>query len=401
MFLKIIIKLFILINIIITTHLSYAQEDVGKYILEDSIDEVYGIINQRYITNVNQNGITESAINGIMHGLDEHSIYFNPKQYKEFRNSTDGEFGGVGIEMAKINDIIAVMTVMKDTPADKAGIISEDVITEINDETILNLSMYQIGQKVRGAVGSKVKIKIYRKSIDQILEFILTRESIKIGTVKYDIIDKNDNIGYIEVFMFNHQTADDFIFAINFLLAQNIKYLIIDLRDNPGGLLDAAVKISNIFLQKNQLITTVKARDDTLLSEYRAKENNNIFTNIPIAILINKGSASASEIVAAALQENDIAKLIGEKSFGKASVQELIELTAIPGAAIKITVAKYFTPKGKMIHGVGIVPDFEIIDIKQKINVKKYKKNYNKNEQDYNQDNVLQSAKTILKENTN
>jgi carboxyl-terminal processing protease len=328
-----------------------------------AIDEVSDIIQNKYIANVENDKITEGAISGIMHSLDKYSIFFNKDDYKDFRSNTDGEFGGIGVEMTKLpKDTFATVTnVIEDAPAYNVGMQFGDLITHINSNSVVNLNIMQISKLIRGKQNTNVILTAYRPSNKQIYEFNLVRKEIKINSVMSKILPHN--IALIEIKMFNYKTYDDFVKTIKKINLNERNGLIIDLRNNPGGLLDPAVDIANLFLVNGDLITTIIGKNGMRSKEYRAVNATKFINNIQIILLINGKSASSAEILAAALRENNVAALIGEKTFGKASVQELIELKSIPGTAVKVTTAMYYTPKNKMIHDVGIEPDITVKDI--------------------------------------
>jgi carboxyl-terminal processing protease len=324
------------------------------------IEEVYDI--------QSDTKITEGALNGIMHSLDPYSSFFNESDFLEFQNNTNGNFGGIGLEMTQTKKdnitYINVMSVFPNTPAARAGMMSGDVLIAVDNQNISGLNLAQVSKKVRGLTGTKVNLSIFRPLENKNYNFSLIREEIKIKSVH---LKYQTGIPIIEIRMFTNNTYNDFIAAVQDINANNLKAIIIDVRNNPGGLLDSAVRICDLFLPVNANITTVVAKNNNIIANYVSTRKPHItLHNIPIYILINKGSASASEVLAACLQENSVAKLIGEKTFGKASVQEMIKLESLNGAAIKLTVAKYLTPSGKMIHGIGIEPDIYIKDIRAK-----------------------------------
>lgn len=330
---------------------------------KEAWEEVNDIIKEKYIDQVNEKKITRGAISGAIGSLDPHSTYFDPEEYQEFKNNTQGKFCGIGIEAIKnANESdINVMSVLYNSPAMREGVENGDIITHVNNESLTGMSLYNATRKIRGECGTAFKMTIYRPKTRETRTFTIKRMEVKIDSVKYKMLE--NKIGLIEVRVFNNTTYDAFLNATNSL--GKVNGLIIDLRSNPGGLLESAVNISNLFLSEGQLITAVRGKNNAKIYDYIATNKTpSIQKNIPIVVLTNNGSASASEVLAACLKEHSVATIIGEKSFGKASVQELMELSAIKGAAIKITVAKYYTPKGNMIHGVGIQPDIKVQDIR-------------------------------------
>jgi len=333
------------------------------------VEEVYDIIKEKYFyEDQSDMKITEGAINGMMHSLDPYSSFFSESDFLEFQNNTNGNFGGIGLEMTqnKKDNItyINVMSVFPNTPAARAGMMSGDILISVDNQNIAGMNLAQVSKKVRGLVGTKVNLSIFRPLENKNYNLSLTREEIKIKSVH---LKYQHNIPIVEIRMFANSTYNDFLGAIKNINANNLPAIVIDVRNNPGGLLDSAVRICDLFLPVNANITTVIAKNNNVIANYVATRKPHVtLHNIPIYVLINKGSASASEVLAACLQENNVAKLVGEKTFGKASVQEMIKLESLEGAAIKLTVAKYLTPSGKMIHGVGIEPDIYIKDVRSK-----------------------------------
>jgi carboxyl-terminal processing protease len=333
------------------------------------VEEVYDIIKEKYFyEDQSDMKITEGAINGMMHSLDPYSSFFSESDFLEFQNNTNGNFGGIGLEMTqnKKDNItyINVMSVFPNTPAARAGMMSGDILISVDNQNIAGMNLAQVSKKVRGLVGTKVNLSIFRPLENKNYNLSLTREEIKIKSVH---LKYQHHIPIVEVRMFANSTYNDFLGAIKNINANNLPAIVIDVRNNPGGLLDSAVRICDLFLPVNANITTVIAKNNNVIANYVATRKPHVtLNNIPIYVLINKGSASASEVLAACLQENNVAKLVGEKTFGKASVQEMIKLESLEGAAIKLTVAKYLTPSGKMIHGVGIEPDIYIKDVRSK-----------------------------------
>ena len=325
------------------------------------IDEVSEIIRQKYILgDINNKYLTNSAVDGMLRGLDPYSGYFDADELQNFQNNADGLFSGIGIEMIiDINSECPVITnVFDNSPAMKAGLMQGDIITHVDNMPLVGKKQNVVAGMLKGAKGTQVKLTIFRYHTNETFSVILKRDRVKTPSVVSKIY--NNNIAIIEVKLFNKQTYNDFVDQLNKIRREyHLKGIIIDLRNNPGGLLESAVDLANLFLHDGQLITTVKGRNDVKVFEYVARNTNNVLGNTKLAILINKGSASASEILAGCLQDYGIAKLIGEQTFGKALVQEVFTLQNSPGA-VKLTTGQYHTPKDKPINGIGITPDIVV-----------------------------------------
>ena len=327
--------------------------------ISPSVEEVKQIIEDKYIIdNVEDKHLQNGAIDGMLRSLDPYSTYFDAEELQNFDNNTNGMFSGVGMEMiATGGDNIMVSSIFKDAPADKAGIIIGDIITQIDDKTISGMKLSQVSKMIRGERGTKVKLTLYRPTTGETYSKVLTRSAIKMKNVSGRV---RDNIAIIDIKMFNNQTYNSFVETINNIRKKNnIDGLIIDLRNNPGGLLESAVDLANLFLSNGQLITSVVGRNGKKEFDYIARNKENVFDDLPIVLLVNKGSASASEILAGCLQDYGIATLIGEQTFGKALVQQIFSMKTTNGA-VKLTTGQYHTPKDKKINGVGIKPDIEV-----------------------------------------
>ncbi len=315
---------------------------------------VMDLIKKVYVKETTDKQLVESAISGILNGLDPHSSFFNEKEFDELKTTTKGEFGGIGVEIMVESPGLRVISPIDDTPAFKEGIKAGDMIFAIDDEMIVNMTPNDAIGKMRGARGSKVKISVLREGKSEPLEFTLIRDIIKANPVKYHLYK---DLAYIRVASFTMQTADLLKNAIEDLKKQagnnKIKGYVLDLRNNPGGILEQSVYVTNLFLN-NGLIVSTRGRDNKEQMSFSATADTSIKTE-PLVVLINNGSASASEIVAGALQDHKRAIIVGTKSFGKGSVQSVL---ALPGyGAIKLTTALYYTPSGKSIQAEGIVPD--------------------------------------------
>jgi carboxyl-terminal processing protease len=321
----------------------------------DIFGEVLEKINKEYVDEINQSESMDSAINGLLQSLDPYSAYMSPETFNEMQTETSGEFGGLGIEVGMESGVVKVISPIDDTPASKAGIKAGDYIVKINNIQVQGKSLTEAVDLMRGPVGSGIELTIRRGGEKKALIFNIVREIIQIKSVKADILEKN--IGYIRLTSFNENSAKQIKKEINKLEKnQNIKSYIFDLRNNPGGLLSQAITISDFFLNNGEIVST-KSRKKSENRKWFAKKGD-LIKGKTIIVLINYGSASASEIVAGALKDHKRAILLGENSYGKGSVQSIIPLKN--NGAIRLTVAKYYLPSGKSISEVGVSPDIEI-----------------------------------------
>ncbi|MGC1447743.1 MAG: S41 family peptidase, partial [Xanthobacteraceae bacterium] len=304
--------------------------------------------------------LVESAINGMLAGLDPHSSYMDPKSFRDMQVQTRGEFGGLGIEVTMEDGLVKVVAPIDDTPAAKAGVMANDIITKLDDDQVQGLTLNQAVDKMRGPVNTKIKLTIMRKGSDKPIEVSIMRDVIRVKSVRSH--PEGEDVGYIRITQFNEQTTDGLKQAINDLNnslgADKIKGYIVDLRNNPGGLLDQAISVSDTFLDKGEIVST-RGRNPEETQRFNARPGD-MTKGKPVIVLINGGSASASEIVAGALQDHKRATLVGTRSFGKGSVQTIIPLGAGNGA-LRLTTARYFTPSGRSIQAKGIVPDIEVM----------------------------------------
>ena len=322
--------------------------------------KVLNFVQQYYVEEVDTKKLVYGAIKGMLQELDPHTNFLPPDLYKEFENETSGEFGGLGIEITVQNDVLTVIAPIEDTPAWEAGIQAGDKIVEVNGESTKGLSLAEAAQKMRGKKGSKVRMGIFRDGFDKPKEFVVQRGVVKVRSVKYT--DLNYGFGYIRLTSFIENSGSEMEKAVKEHVKNakgNVKGIIIDLRRNPGGLLDQAIRISNLFLDKGIIVSTI-GRNQREKEVVMAKKDG-AYMNFPIIVLINEYSASASEILAGALQDNKRALIMGQTSFGKGSVQSVVKLG--DGSALKLTVARYYTPSGKSIQSVGIKPDVFIDDV--------------------------------------
>jgi carboxyl-terminal processing protease len=322
--------------------------------------DVFERIRTDYVEKPDDSKLMEGAINGMISALDPHSRYMNAKGWSDMQETTHGEFGGLGIEVTMEEGLVKVVTPIDDTPASKAGIMSGDVITQIDDDAIQGLTLDQAVVKMKGPADSKIKLKIVRKGADAPIDIALVREVIRVRPVRYHT-DGGD-IGYIRITSFNEQTTDGLrkaIAAISKEIPQDkLAGYVVDLRNNPGGLLDQAVSVSSTFMNRGEVVST-RGRLPEETQRFTAR-GGDITKGKPLVVLINGGSASASEIVAGALHDHKRATLIGTRSFGKGSVQTIIPLGTNNGA-LALTTARYYTPSGRSIQAQGVMPDVEVI----------------------------------------
>ena len=330
-----------------------AENDIYKKI--DLFGEVLEKINKEYVDEINQSESMDSAINGLLQSLDPYSAYMSPEIFNEMQTETSGEFGGLGIEVSMESGVVKVISPIDDTPASRAGIKAGDYIVKINDVQVQGKSLSEAVDLMRGPVGSGIELTIRRRGERKALIFNVVREIIQIQSVKADILEKN--IGYLRLTSFNENSGKQIEREIKKLEKnKDVKSYILDLRNNPGGLLSQAIKNSDFFLDNGEIVST-KSRKPSENRKWFAKKGD--LTNGKVLIvLINYGSASASEIVAGALKDHKRAILLGENSYGKGSVQSIIPLKN--DGAIRLTVAKYYLPSGKSISEVGVSPDIEI-----------------------------------------
>jgi len=321
--------------------------------------KVLNLVQQYYVEPVDTKKLIYGGIKGMLQELDPHTNFLPPEIYKEFETETSGEFGGLGIEITVQNDVLTVISPIEDTPAWEAGIKAGDRIVEINGESTKGLSLAEAAQRMRGKRGSKVKMLIFREGFDKPKEFIISRGVVKVRSVKYTNLE--DGYAYIRLTSFIENSASELEKAIRQHIRNNkeVKGLILDLRRNPGGLLDQAIRISDMFLEEGTIVSTI-GRNKSEKEVVTAKKNSP-FPDFPIIILINEYSASASEILAGALQDNSRALVMGQRSFGKGSVQSVVKLG--DGSGLKLTVARYYTPKGVSIQAEGIKPDIAIDEV--------------------------------------
>ncbi len=353
---KLRIKIFFLIVSIFCNTVSFSTPEESIYEKIDLFGEVLNEINKEYVDDVDQSEIMDAAINGVLQSLDPYSAYMSPESFQNMQTETSGEFGGLGIEVSMESGVVKVISPLDDSPAYEAGVKAGDYIVKIDDIQVQGKTLSEAVEIMRGPVGSNIEITVRRIGVKKALIFDITREIIKIRSVKSKIID--DNIGYIRLTAFNENSGRQIKKKLNeFKNNQKIKGFILDLRNNPGGLLSQAIQISDFFLSSGEIVST-KSRKESENRKWFAKDGD-ILNGKTLVVLINNGSASASEIVAGALKDHKRAILIGENSYGKGSVQSIIPLKN--KGAIRLTISKYYLPSGKSISEVGVTPDI-IVD---------------------------------------
>ncbi len=347
----------------------------------DLFSDVLEKIKNEYVDEVDQSEVIDSAINGMLQSLDPYSSYMNPESFKNMNIETKGEFGGLGIEITMESGFVKVITPIEDSPADKIGVKAGDYIIKINDKQVKGLTLMQAVNLMRGKIGTSINITVRRVDVDDDLKFTIIRDKIKVREVSSSIIN---NVGYIRLRAFNEQSGNQLLAKIKDFSKDNnnLTGYILDLRNNPGGLLSQAIQITDTFLDGGEIVST-RGREKNDIKIYTAKRGDAL-KGKPLIVLINRGSASASEIVSGALKDHKRAILLGEKSFGKGSVQTIIPLKG--NGALRLTTAKYYLPSGNSISEIGVEPD---------IVVKENKENFKIN--DGKNDNQLEYALNLLK----
>ncbi|MCF6322875.1 MAG: S41 family peptidase [Gammaproteobacteria bacterium] len=340
-------------------HVLAERDDNNALPLEElrAFTEVFANIKNNYVEDVSDKELLENAIRGMLSGLDPHSSYLDTDAYKELQVGTSGEFGGLGIEVSMEDGFVKVVSPIDDTPADAAGIKTGDLIIRLDDTPVKGLTLREAVNLMRGKPGSDILLTIVRDGTDRPLKITITRDIIQVKSVKYESLEPG--FGYVRITQFQSHTGSDLKEAINELKKENngaLNGLILDLRNNPGGVLNAAFEVSDAFLERGMIVYTEGRINDSAL-EFKATPDDSL-EGAPLIVLINSGSASASEIVAGALQDHKRAVIMGSKSFGKGSVQTILPMNN--GAALKLTTARYFTPAGRSIQAEGIVPDIPL-----------------------------------------
>ena len=355
--------IFFFLNNIFINQFANADNDIYKKI--DLFGEVLEKINDEYVDEINQSESMDSAINGLLQSLDPYSSYMSPEIFNEMKTETSGKFGGLGIEVSMESGVVKVISPIDDTPASRAGIKAGDYIVKIEDTQVQGKTLSEAVDLMRGPVGSSIELIIRRRGEKKALTFNITREIIEIQSVKIDLL--KNNIGYIRLTSFNENSSEQIEEKIKDLDKENvIKAYILDLRNNPGGLLSQAIRISDFFLDSGEIVST-KSRKTSENKKWFAKKGD-LTNGKTLMVLINYGSASASEIVAGALKDHKRAIILGENSYGKGSVQSIIPLKN--KGAIRLTVAKYYLPSGKSISEVGVSPDIEINEEGEEFKIK-------------------------------
>jgi carboxyl-terminal processing protease len=336
--------------------------------------DVFERVRVNYVERPDDSKLVEAAINGMLAGLDPHSSYMDLKSFRDIGVETRGEFGGLGMEVTMEDGLVKVVAPIDDTPAAKAGVVANDIITKLDDEQVHGLTLEQAIDKMRGPVNTKIKLTILRKGSDKAIDVTIVRDVIRVRSVRSR--SEGDDVGYIRITQFNEQTTEGLKKTIADLASQlgadKIKGFVVDLRNNPGGLLAQAISVSDAFLDKGEIVS-IRGRNAEETQRFNARPGD-LTKGKPVIVLINGGSASASEIVAGALQDHKRATLVGTRTFGKGSVQTIIPLGAGNGA-LRLTTARYFTPSGRSIQAKGIAPDIEILqeepdDLKARIDMK-------------------------------
>jgi carboxyl-terminal processing protease len=351
---KKILILFILIFNFSTSPV-FSKNDLYEKI--DLFGEVLENIKEEYVDDVDQAEVMDSAINGVLQSLDPYSAYMSPELFKEMQTDTRGEFGGLGIEIGMEAGVVKVISPIDDTPAEKAGIKAGDYIVKIGKEQVQGKSLMEAVKLMRGPVGTSIDLTVRRKNVKKPLEFTITRKIIEVQSVSSEIISKEKNIGYIRLKSFNENSDNQFLKSIKkFEKNPKIKGYTIDLRNNPGGLLAQAINITDFFLDDGEIVST-KGRKISETRKFFARRGDEV-NGKPVIVLINNGSASASEIFAGALKDHKRAIILGESSYGKGSVQSIIPLKN--GGGMRLTISKYYLPSGKSISDVGVAPDIVV-----------------------------------------
>ncbi len=340
---------------------SKKKNNDGLYKQVELFSDTLAIIQKEYVDETKPKDLIYGSLKGMLASLDPHSQFMDPDTYNELKVDTEGKFGGLGIEITIKDGLLTIITPIEDTPAWKAGIKAGDHIVKINDLLTREMALTDAVKKMRGKPGEIVNLTILRDSENKLLDFKITRDIIKIQDIKHARV-LEDGIGYIRLIEFRENTLQEFNKALNSLTKQGMQGLIIDLRNNPGGLLDVAVKITGRFIAPNKMIVNTKGRHKEQNLEFYSDAKNALL-DLPMVILINEGSASGSEIMAGALQDYKRAIIIGTKSFGKGSVQTVIPLG--DGSALRLTTSHYFTPSGKIINGKGVTPDILVEENKE------------------------------------
>jgi len=372
----------LLLNIFINSSYVYSKNSNEFYEKIDLFSEVLETIKQEYVDEVDQAEIMNSAINGLLQSLDPYSAYMSPKSFNGMQTETKGEFGGLGIEIGMESGVVKVISPIDDTPAANAGIKSGDYIVRINGQQVQGKTLTEAVDLMRGPVGSEIKLTVRRKNEKKALEFLIKRAVIEVKSVVAKIIGENKEIGYLRLKSFN-QNSDEQLFKKinNFEKKNKLTGYILDLRNNPGGLLNQAISITNFFLDDGEIVST-KGRKISETRRFFSKKGDGI-NGKPLIVITNNGSASASEIVSGALKDHKRAIILGERTYGKGSVQSIIPLKN--GGGLRLTISKYYLPSGKSISEIGVLPDIFVEELDKDFKI------------DTKTDNQLKYAVNLLK----
>ena len=372
----------LLLNIFINSSYVYSKNSNELYEKIDLFSEVLETIKQEYVDEVDQAEIMNSAINGLLQSLDPYSAYMSPKSFNGMQTETKGEFGGLGIEIGMESGVVKVISPIDDTPAANAGIKSGDYIVRINGQQVQGKTLTEAVDLMRGPVGSEIKLTVRRKNEKKALEFLIKRAVIEVKSVVAKIIGENKEIGYLRLKSFN-QNSDEQLFKKinNFEKKNKLTGYILDLRNNPGGLLNQAISITNFFLDDGEIVST-KGRKISETRRFFSKKGDGI-NGKPLIVITNNGSASASEIVSGALKDHKRAIILGERTYGKGSVQSIIPLKN--GGGLRLTISKYYLPSGKSISEIGVLPDIFVEELDKDFKI------------DTKTDNQLKYAVNLLK----
>ena len=365
-------KIFILSIFFLNLSITFVFSKNDLYEKIDLFGEVLENIKEEYVDDVDQAEVMDSAINGVLQSLDPYSAYMSPELFKEMQTDTRGEFGGLGIEIGMEAGVVKVISPIDGTPAEEAGIKAGDYIVKIGKEQVQGKSLMEAVKLMRGPIGTSVNLTVRRKGTKKPLEFKIIRKIIEVQSVSSKVISKKKNIGYLRLKSFNENSDNQFLKSIKkFEKNSKIKGYVIDLRNNPGGLLTQAINITDFFLDDGEIVST-KGRKASETRKFFAKRGDEV-KGKPIVVLINNGSASASEIFAGALKDHKRAIILGENSYGKGSVQSIIPLRN--GGGMRLTISKYYLPSGKSISEVGVTPDILIEEISDDFKINSEKDN--------------------------
>ncbi len=348
-----------------------SEKEKELYSSLELFSHALSMIQSKYVEEIDSKDLIYGALKGMLYSLDPYSQFLDPDSYKDMQVHTEGKFGGLGIEIAIKDNLLTIITPIHGTPADKAGVKAGDRIIKIDGESSEGITLLDSVKKLRGEPGTEVKLTIFREKAGKVLEISIIRDIIKIESLKGQRILEN-NIGYIRLVEFQEESSVEFEKVIIELKKEGMDALILDLRNNPGGLLDSAVNIADMFVPKNKLLVTTKGREGEQSYTFKSRRKPLLAEEVPIVVMVNQGSASGAEILAAVLQDYKRAVLIGQKTFGKGSVQTIIPL--VDGSALRITTSKYFLPSGRSIHEKGIMPDVVVEDKLMEMNAEEKSK---------------------------